>query len=98
MLNPGTSSGLKTTDTAIIAMPGRLLSVHLITDGLAACTLTIYDNASAASGLVLAKLAVPIGVRYLEAGLPEEGIVANAGIYADVSGAGAEYIVSYTLS
>jgi hypothetical protein len=97
MANPATSSGLQTSDAAIMNAAGRLLSIHLIADGTNAATVTIYDNASAASGLVLAKLAIPAGESYVDAHLPGEGVVANNGIYADVSGTGAAYIVGYSL-
>lgn len=94
MSNPATTSGLKTADAAILAMPGRLKSLLVVSTG-AAATVTLYDNASAAAGTVLAKLVVPTDLTQ-EISFSECGVVANNGIYADVSGADAAYIVYYT--
>lgn len=92
---PADSSGLKTSDAAIMARPGRLLGVELIGDGTNACNVIIYDHASAASGKVLAKLALPAsGICYVDA---QCDVVCNNGIYADVTGTGAAYIVHYAL-
>lgn len=96
MSNPATSSGLKTADTAILAGPGRLLGVQLIADLTNACTVVIYDNATAASGLVLCKLSIPATGAFVDALLPAEGVVVNNGIYADVAGTGAGFIVHFT--
>jgi len=93
---PATSSGLKSADAAILDAPGRLLGVQVIGDGTNAATVLIYDNASAASGTVLAKLIVDAGLTYVDMNVPVEGIVCNNGIYADVSGTGAEYIVLFS--
>lgn len=96
MSNPSTSSGLKVADAAILAMPGRLMKLSLLGDGTNATSVVLYDNASAASGTVLAKLQLDAGLVYQDANLPEEGVVALNGIYADVTGTGAEYIVYFT--
>jgi len=93
MSNPATSSGLKTADAAIMAMPGKLKGLIVIATG-AAATVTLYDNASAASGLALAKLVVPAD-NTQELNFHDCGVVANNGIYADVSGADAAYIVHF---
>lgn len=93
MTNPTTSSGLKNADAAIQAGAGRLRGVSLIGDGTNAASIVIYDNATAASGKALAKLSLKAGETYVSAVIPEEGVCVNAGIYADVTGTGAEYIV-----
>ena len=95
--NSGTSSGLKSANAAIMPAAGRLLSVSIIGDGTNPCTLTIYDNPSAASGLVLAKVALAAGEAASGVHLPNDGMVANQGLYAVVSGTGAEYIIGYSL-
>jgi len=92
-----TSSGLKNADAAIAARNCRLLGVQVLTDGINAATLILYDNASAASGTALAKIAVPGANLYIDMVLPESGVEARNGIYADVSGVGATYIVHYAL-
>src|SRR4051812_20404840 len=91
-----TSSGLKSADAAILAAPGKLRGVTVLTDGTNAATLIIYDNKSAASGTVLEKLIVAGADRCMKV-VFDAGVVANAGIYADVSGTGAEYIVHYDM-
>lgn len=95
MANPATSSGLKTSDVAIMAMPGRLMGLQVIGDGTNAATAILYDNASAASGTVLAKVIVDAGLTYEELVIGEEGIVCNNGIYLDIGGTGAEAVIQY---
>ena len=86
MKNPATSSGLKSADAVIMAMPGTFKGLIVITDGTNAATVTLYDNASAASGTVLAKMVVAGADSSKELVVGECGVVANNGIYADVSG------------
>jgi hypothetical protein len=97
VVRPATSSGRKTADAAICARPALLKSIILEGDGTNACNVIIYDNASAASGNVLAKLLIqasgPQVVSFDSAG----GIEANNGLYADVTGTGAAYIVHYSI-
>jgi hypothetical protein len=96
MTCPSTTSGLKSADVAIMTKPGKIKSVILLADGTNAATLILYDNASAASGTVLVKIAVDAGLVY-ESFNSDHGIVCNNGIYADVTGTGAEFIVHYEL-
>lgn len=95
MINPATSSGIKSADGAILAMTGRLMGVQIIADGTNAGTIILYDNASAASGNVLAKASVDAGLTDVSVNLPAAGIVANNGIYLDIGGTGAECIVYF---
>lgn len=97
MSNPSTSSGLKSASAVIMAMPGTLMGLTVLTDGTNDATVTLYDNSSAASGLVLAKLKVKGEDLSKELVVAECGIVCNNGIYAEVSGTGAECIVQYCL-
>lgn len=93
---PATSSGLLAADTAVRTQPSRLLGVSLIGDGTNACNVIIYDNASAASGTVLAKLSLPAsGFPYIDMSAMAAGIVANNGLFADVTGTGAAFIIYY---
>lgn len=92
-----TSSGLKSSSAVIAAMPAQLFNVQLLGDGTNAAVLTVYDNASAASGTVLAKLRLDAGLVQAEHLISEHSIVANQGIYCEVSGTGAEYIVHFCL-
>ena len=95
---PSNSSGLRSADAAILARPGRLLGVIGIADGTNQATVTVYDNASAASGTVLAQVIVDATLTYQDMHLPGEGVICNSGIYVDVTGTGANYIIYYTLS
>ena len=87
------TSDLKTADAAIKASAGVLRGVALITDGTNLGTVVIYDNASAASGTVLFKMSASGASGGREA--MNLDIPASTGIYADVSGTGAGYIVYY---
>lgn len=88
------SSGLKTSDSAILATAGALGGVLVITNGTNAATLIIYDNATAASGTVLWKCVVN-GADQYGGGLFPSLINAANGLYADISGTDAAYIVYF---
>lgn len=94
---PVTSSDRKTADAAITAIGGYLHGIMLENDGTNACNVIIYDNATAASGLILAKVALPasstILTQYVTFNNP---VSANKGIFVDVTGTGAAYIVYYS--
>ena len=88
------SSGLFITDALITEGRGTLNALTVVSDGTAAATVTLYDSATAPTGRVLAKLAIGgaagsgfqswnLAVRHLN------------GIYADLTGAGAGFIVYY---
>ncbi len=89
-----TTSGLLSASAAIALQPGQLFSAELYS--ATAATLTIYDNASAASGLVLAQVVIPAGAAMGQL-VFNHGIVANQGIYASLTGAGASFVVHYIL-
>lgn len=86
------SSGRKTSSTSVLASSGYLCSLIAEADGTNAATITLYDNPSAASGTILAKIVVDAGATY-ESLSPMVPIVANSGIYVDISGTGAAAIV-----
>lgn len=88
------SSGLKTADAAIKAGPGTLVGFTVLTDGTNTATLILYDNPSAASGTVLGKMIVVGADRFDHIEFSSHRL-ASTGIYADVTGTGAEYIVYY---
>lgn len=96
-MDPATSSGLQTSDGIISALPGRLMGCILNGDGTNSATIILYDNASSAAGTVLAKIVLDAGLTSQELVVGEAGIVVNKGIYADVSGTGAEFLVYYTV-
>lgn len=93
-----TSSGLLSADAAVCATGSRVHSVVLIPDGTNACSVIVYDNASAASGLVLAKLVLPASSTAPQVLVHDSNpITADKGIFCDVSGTGAAYIVTYSI-
>lgn len=97
MHEAATSSGLLTADTVIAARPARLLGLQVLADGTNAATVTIYDNATAGSGKELCKVIVDATLTAQDATLPLMGVCANQGLYADVTGTGAAFIVHYSL-
>jgi len=88
------SSGLKAADAVIQTGRNRINAITLLGDGTNAASVIVYDNASAASGVVLAKVTALAATRFTHV-LFENPVVAEYGIYADVSGTGAEYIIYY---
>jgi hypothetical protein len=88
------SSGLKTEAAALFAGRNRINAVTLLTDGTNAGTVIVYDNATAASGTVLAKVRCT-GAELIQHVIFENPVIAQNGIYADVTGTGAEYIVYF---
>jgi hypothetical protein len=88
------SSGLKSADALIRTGPVILAGVHIITDQTNDLTLTIYDN-TAASGTEVFKQIVTGENDSIPYSMPDNGIYCKNGIYADVTGTGAEYIVFF---
>lgn len=93
---PAKSSGLKVADGVIAPRTAVLHSVMVIADGTNAATVILYDNASAATGDVLAKIVVDAGATY-DLFHSMDGVEALNGIYLDISGTGAECVVHYSL-
>tara|TARA_R110002126_G_scaffold134222_1_gene278365 strand:- start:460 stop:753 length:294 start_codon:yes stop_codon:yes gene_type:complete len=90
------SSGLKTADAVVSDRRSILAGVNIVTGGTNDATIIIYDNASAASGVVLFKMVLTgaLDGQYYE--LPEGGVRAKDGLYVDItSTAGGAYIVHY---
>jgi len=85
------SSGEKTADAQIVTGNGALSAFEVITDGTNDAKIIIYDN-TAASGKVLAEMTVNGGAHFggREPKFPPEFY---NGIYVDVSGTGASYII-----
>ncbi len=88
------SSDLKTADATIATGKAILAGVHIITNGSADATLILYDN-TAASGVVVFKQVVTGADDAIPYTLPDGGIRCSNGIYADIAGTGAEYVVFY---
>lgn len=90
------SSGLKSADAAILATPGLLHGVMVISDATNVASVVVYDNASAASGTALAKLSIPASTTAPQTIMFNVPIACHNGIYADVAGTGANYIVYFS--
>lgn len=95
-MRTATTSG-RLTSSAVVAARGALLC-HLMveTDGTNAATVILYDNASAASGTILAKMLVPGAAGHGEI-VFDSPVEANHGIYCAISGTGAAAMVGYSL-
>ena len=94
-LQPATSSSLLSADAAVYARPCRLMGLQVLADGTNAATVQLHDNASAASGTTVAKVVVDATLTTDYATIPPGGVVCNNGIYANVTGTGAEFIVYF---
>jgi len=94
MTTSSRSSDIQTADASIATGRNRINSVILLADGTNAASLVIYDNASAASGKVLASLKVKATDVQKEVVFTFP-VIAENGIYADVTGTGASYIVHF---
>ena len=79
--NPAIPANINTSDAAALATSGRLCSVGIFPTGAVTPTITIYDNASAASGTILfGPCKISSGVPFW-ATLPDEGIDCANGIF-----------------
>jgi hypothetical protein len=97
MQEPCTSSGsLAVGTTAVLAKPGLLHSV-ILNPGSAASTITVYDNASAASGTVLASLVAAASTSSVSVSF-NSPIYSVNGLTVVVAGTAATGIVGYTKS
>lgn len=92
----GTSSGEKTSDTAVVAQECFLIGVLVITDGTNDATVILYDDPDSADGTKLWEIVVTGSDNY-GGGLFPYPIRASTGIYADLTGTGASVIVYYRL-
>ena len=90
-----TSSGIKSADAIISSTGAYLVGVVLIPDGTNACSIVVYEG-TAASGVEVAKLALGVTQTAPQQLLFNIPISCNKGIYCDVTGTGANYIVYYS--
>lgn len=82
------SSGRLTVSTAVFAQRCSLYALMVETDGTNAATVIVYDNATAASGTILAKMIVPGTSSGREVVFPY-GVKALNGLYVSIAGTGA---------
>ena len=96
MTAPSRPSGLKTADAVIRNTKAILTGVQVITDGTNDATIVIYDNASGATGTALFKATVTGANDTEHFPLPDGGVYAENGLYADITTAGTlGYIVTF---
>lgn len=84
MIGPASYSGEKSADAVIYAAPAFLHGFELQPPTIGYATLKIYDNASAASGTLIASATVAAGMNsiYLDFTAAR---ACNNGIYADIT-------------
>lgn len=93
MPNPSTSSGaIAVGTTSVVTRPCRLMSM-IVVGGSAASTITVYDNASAASGTVLAAFSCAASTTWSDHF--GDGLVANNGLTVVVAGTAAVGYIGY---
>ena len=87
------SSGVLNADTLIATGRNRVNAITVLTDGTNAGTVELYDN-TAASGTkcVVGKC---LGANLINHLIFENPVVFEDGIYADVTGTGATFIVFF---
>jgi hypothetical protein len=88
-----TSSGEQTSDAAVYSSRGAITGVHVITDGTNNAKVVIYDN-TAGSGTVVCEITVT-GTDHYGGRLFTFPVKVDTGIYVDVTGTGASYIIEY---
>ncbi len=91
---PCTSSGLKSASAVISNRPALVHGITLL-QASAACTLIIYDNATTNSGTVAEQINNNTNTSTVTIKLTHP-VECNNGIYAAVTGTGANYIVHYS--
>jgi len=88
------SSGLQNSDQLLFRGKNRINAITLIGDGTNACNLYIHDGLNASGTKVVAKVKLAAGgvTNHI---IFENPVLCDTGIYADITGTGAEYIVYF---
>lgn len=89
-----TSSGLKASSAVIYARPAMLHGVTLL-QASTACTLIVYDNATTNAGTAAEQVNNTVNSSTVSVKLNHPVECAN-GIYAAVTGTGANYIIHFS--
>lgn len=87
------STGVLNADTLIWTGKNRINAITVITDGTNAATVDLYDN-TAGSGKIAVKGRC-VGNALMNHIIFENPILFENGVYADVTGTGASYIVFF---
>ena len=88
------SSGIQTADVLLHTGKAIVAGVQVITDGANDAQLILYDN-TAASGTQVFNQKVTGTDDSMPFTLADGGIRCDTGLYADISGTGASFIVYY---
>lgn len=89
------TSGLKSASGVVVEHPCWLRGFTLVGDTAKEPTLTLYDNASAASGTKIGFVMVSDESHTSVVMLPGDGLFCPNGIYGELSAAEGDYIVYY---
>lgn len=87
------STGVINTDTLIFTGRNRVNAITVLTDGTNAATVDLYDNTLAAGKI--ASKGICVGTALINHIVFENPVLFENGIYADVTGIGATFIVFY---
>ncbi len=87
------SSGVLNADTLLATGRNRVNAITVITDGTNAATVDLYDNTTG-SGTIRAKGRC-VGANLINHIIFENPVLFETGIYADVTGTGASFIVFF---
>jgi hypothetical protein len=87
------SSGVLSADTLIATGRSRINALTVFSDGTNVATVELYDN-TAGSGTVVAKGICAAATRTQHI-IFENPVIVESGIYADVTGTGAGFVVFY---
>lgn len=88
------TSGELAASAIVSNAPGAFASLSVTADGTNTADVTVYDNASAASGTVIAHVVVPANSKFDMLHLTVPCEVRN-GLYASISGTGAKCVVYF---
>lgn len=87
------STGVLSVDTLIFTGKQRVNAVSVFSDGTNLATLDLYDNTSAAGTIRVKNIC--LGANRINHIVFENPVIFDTGLYADVTGTGATFIVFY---
>lgn len=82
------ASGVKTADTLVATGVGYFHGIMVVTDGANTCTVTVYDNTSAAGTKMFPSVIVPAAASYGMAYSFNPPRIFRTGLYVDITTSG----------
>lgn len=82
------ASGVKTADALIATGVGYYHGIFVVTDGTNTCTVTVYDNTSAAGTKIMPSVIVPAAASYGMAYSFNPPRIFRTGLYIDITTSG----------